>query len=40
MSKRTKLLEYERIKQQLQESCKTSEEYQNEIIKLCKRLKI
>lgn len=40
MDKRSKLAEYERRKQDLQNQCTTSEEYQNEIIKLCKELKI
>jgi hypothetical protein len=40
MKKANKQLEYERRKQDLQNTCKSSEEYQNEIIKLCKELKI
>jgi len=40
MDKRSKLAEYERRKQNLQNQCTTSEEYQREIIKLCKELKI
>lgn len=35
-----KYLEYERRKSELLESCTTLEEYQKEIIKLCKELKI
>jgi hypothetical protein len=40
MKQQNKIAEYERRKRDLQNTCKSSEEYQNEIIKLCKELKI
>ena len=40
MDKRSKLAEYERRKQDLQNTCVSNDQYQEEIKKLCKELKI